>query len=218
MTITRKKIPVPETANENVGGRRGRPRAESATPQILKAALDLVLREGFRQVTIESIAAKAGVGKATVYRRWPNKAAVMMDAFIESIGPQLIYPETTDARESIRLHMRSLAQVFRGRSGRLLRILLGEIQFDEELRCAFRERWVAPRRSTARAWLLKGIQSGELAPYTDPNVLLDLIYSSIYYTLIIGESDLNDEFVDARWSALFPNKLRQPPAIKSKRY
>jgi len=203
MAIVRKDTPVTGTAAENVGGKRGRPREENATPQILKAALKLVLREGFRRVTIDSIASEASVGKATVYRRWPNKAAVIMDAFIESIGPQLSYPEAKNARESVRLHMHLLAHLFRGRSGRLLRILLGEIQFDMELHSAFRERWLVPRRAAARLWLQKGIDSGELHPYTDANVLMDLIYASIYYTLLTGENDLSDAFVDTRWAALF---------------
>lgn len=189
---------------------RGRPRDESATPLILKAALTLVLRDGFRGVSMDAIAAAAGVGKTTIYRRWPNKAAVVMDAFLADIGPRIPYPAAENAREQIRLQMRSLARAFNGRAGKLLRVLLGEIQFDPELEVAFRERWVIPRRAAAREMLLEGIRSGELAPYTDPDALMDALYASIYYTLLIGNTTLNDAFVDARWATLFGQQSRSP--------
>ena len=191
------------TLNDEKPVARGRPRDESATPQILKAALTLVLRDGFRAVSMDAIAAEAGVGKTTIYRRWPNKAAVVMDAFLADIGPQIPYPAAENAREQIRLQMRSLAHLFNGRAGKLLRVLLGEIQFDPELEVAFRERWVIPRRATAREMLVAGIRSGELAPYTDPDALMDALYAGIYYTLLIGNATLDDAFADARWATLF---------------
>ena len=185
---------------------RGRPRNASATPRILKAALKLVLRDGFRRVSLDDIAGEAGVGKTTIYRRWPNKAAVVMDAFLAEIGPRIPYPEAENTREQIRLQMRALARLFGGRAGRLLKILLGEIQFDPELEVAFRERWVIPRRAAARDMLLKGIRSGDLAPYTDPDALMDALYAGIYYTLLIGNAVLDDAFVDARWETLFGHR------------
>jgi AcrR family transcriptional regulator len=185
---------------------RGRPRDEGATPQILKAALTLVLREGFRAVSMDAIATEAGVGKTTIYRRWPNKAAVVMDAFLADIGPRIPYPAADNAREQIRLQMRALAHAFSGRAGKLLRILLGEIQFDPELEVAFRERWVIPRRAAAREMLVAGIRSGELAPYTDPDALMDALYAGIYYTLLIGNAKLDDSFADARWATLFGHR------------
>jgi AcrR family transcriptional regulator len=191
------------TLNDQKAAARGRPRDESATPQILKAALTLVLRDGFRAVSVDAIAAEAGVGKTTIYRRWPNKAAVVMDAFLADIGPQIPYPAAENAREQIRLQMRFLARLFNGRAGKLLRILLGEIQFDPELEVAFRERWVIPRRATARKMIVAGIRSGELAPYTDPDALMDALYAPIYYTLLIGNATLDDAFADARWATLF---------------
>jgi AcrR family transcriptional regulator len=185
---------------------RGRPRKANATPQILKAALTLVLRDGFREVSMDAIAAEAGVGKTTIYRRWPNKAAVVMDAFLADIGPRIPYPAAENARERIRLQMRALARAFSGRAGKLLRILLGEIQFDPELAVAFRERWVVPRRAAAREMLLSGIRSGELAPYTDPDALMDALYAGIYYTLLIGNASLDEAFADARWATLFGHR------------
>jgi AcrR family transcriptional regulator len=203
MMKSKKTGPYDGTLNDEKPVARGRPRDESATPQILKAALTLVLRDGFRAVSMAAIAAEAGVGKTTIYRRWPNKAAVVMDAFLAEIGPQIPYPAAENVREQIRLQMRSLARLFNGRVGKLLRILLGEIQFDPELEVAFRERWVIPRRAKARKMLVAGIRSGELAPYTDPDALMDALYAPIYYTLLIGNATLDDAFADARWATLF---------------
>ena len=86
----------PDHAASEAGASQAQRRA-----QILKAALTLVLRDGFRAVSVDAIAAEAGVGKTTIYRRWPNKAAVVMDAFLADIGPQIPYPAADSSSDEI---------------------------------------------------------------------------------------------------------------------
>jgi AcrR family transcriptional regulator len=159
-------------------------------------ALQQVFDVGFRAVSVESIAAKAGVGKTTIYRRWPNKAAVVMDAFLQEIGPVIEYPRTPMATESIRLQMRALARAFRGKFGALIKAILGEAQFDPELAEAFRDRWIRPRRQLARVTFEQGILNEELRPDLDIDTAIDALYGGIYYRVQTGSGPLSEAYVD----------------------
>ena len=98
----------------------GRPRSETARQAILCAASGLLARDGFAGVTMEAIAARAGVSKATLYRWWPNKSAVLMEAFLAATAPCCAAPDTGDVRNDLRQRMRGLAQAFSGRLGTII--------------------------------------------------------------------------------------------------
>jgi AcrR family transcriptional regulator len=136
----------------------GRPRSARAHRAILQSALALVAEIGFRALTIDAIATRAGVGKTTIYRRWPNKAAVVMDAFLVIVGPGTKIPQSASPIHRVRLQMRLQARFFRSALGRMIAELLGEAQFDSELAEAFRERWINPRRAMTRDVLLEAIR------------------------------------------------------------
>jgi AcrR family transcriptional regulator len=110
----------------------GRPRDEEARNAILQASLSLVKESGYRSLTIEKIARRAGTGKTTIYRWWSSKAAVVGEAFMSSISHETAFPFVSGASacETIHRQMRALAQAFRGPNGDLLRILISEAQFD----------------------------------------------------------------------------------------
>jgi AcrR family transcriptional regulator len=175
---------------------QGRPRSESAHRAILAAANHLLEQNGFHDLSVEAIAAEAGVSKATIYRWWPNKAAVVMDAFLAAIGPQLRFPPDVPARESVRAQMRTLVDVFNQGAGRTIAALLGEAQADPDLAEAFRARWIANRRVIARDILTQGISTGELRPDADLEVALDSLYGALYFRLLVGHLPLTTTFVD----------------------
>ncbi len=177
--------------------RPGRPRSERLHRAILKTAFKSVLELGFRAVSVELIAAKAGVGKTTIYRRWPNKAAVVMDAFTLMVGSGSLFPRAERATDSIRLQMRAMAKSFRGDDGVLVKALLAEAQFDPELAKAFRERWTLPRRKLALPVIREAIRQGGMRPDIDPEDTIDLLYAPIYYRLQMGTGPLSDVYVDA---------------------
>src|ERR1700692_452144 len=141
----------------------GRPRDEEGGNAILGASLSLVKEFGYRSLTIEKIARRAGTGKTTIYRWWPSKAAVVAEAFRSYISPQIEYPSISamSARESIRRQMQALAGAFQGSHGDVLRALIAEAQFDSELSQAWVKIWVGPRRALATEILKAGIASGE---------------------------------------------------------
>jgi AcrR family transcriptional regulator len=181
---------------------RGRPRSRSADARIFRAALKLVEAGGFQSVTMEAIAATADVARTTIYRRWPNKESVIMDAFLEEVGPTIAFPALPNARESVRLQMKLLAKAFRGKAGLLIRSLLAEAQFNPELQTAFRERWIAKRRASAIAVIKAGIVSGELPSRINPDILLDVLYGGLYYRLLIGTGAISDDYVDSVWDTV----------------
>jgi AcrR family transcriptional regulator len=176
--------------------RGGRPRSPRIQQAILKAAADLVLASGFKTLSIDAVAAKAGVGRMTIYRRWPNKAAIVMDAFVARVDPGTLFLPARSYADSIRLQMRTMARAFRGKDGVLLRALLAEAQFDPELAIALRERWTMPRRRMATAYFQQGVQSGFLRADVDPDAMIDVLYAPIYYRLQMGTGPLSDAYID----------------------
>src|SRR5947209_3140574 len=121
-----------------------RRRNETAHAAILRAARELVDRRGFRLVTIEGIAERAGVGKATIYRWWPSKAAVVMDAVLEAARPRIPFPDTGSPREDVRRQLASVIAFYTDtKAGRGIRALIAESQHDPSLAEALRDRFIA---------------------------------------------------------------------------
>jgi AcrR family transcriptional regulator len=182
------------------GGRRkrapGRPRSEQARLAILRSTLKLLEKNGFSELTIESVAARAGVGKATVYRWWPNKAVLIADAFASSTTRKLHFPDTGSVRTDMSQQMRQVIKIFGSRRGRIVSAIVGGGQSDRDLIAAFRERFLWPRRREAYATLQRGILRGELRKDVDKDLLLDALYGPIYMRFLIRHDKLTPDFVD----------------------
>lgn len=187
----------------------GRPRSEQARQAILRTTLKILGKNGFSDFKIEEVAARASVGKATVYRWWPNKAALIADAFASSTTRKLRFPDTGSVYTDMSQQMRQLIKVFRSRRGRIVSAILAAGQSDKDLIEAFRERFLWPRRREAYATLRRGIQRGELRRDLDPDLLLDSLYGPIYMRFLIQHDRLTPEFVD-RLCALVLAGVRPP--------
>jgi AcrR family transcriptional regulator len=174
----------------------GRPRSEAARLSILHSTLKLLAREGFSALTIEAVSAHAGVGKATVYRWWPDKAALIADAFASSTTRHLHFPDTGSVRQDMSRQMRQLVKIFRSPRGRLVSAMLGAGQSDGKLIAAFRERFLKPRRQEAYATLRRGIQRGQLRKNVDMDLILDSLYGPIYMRFLIRHDSLTSKFVE----------------------
>jgi AcrR family transcriptional regulator len=204
---------VKQAANNNPQARSpGRPRSERAHRAILQAANDLLESEGFAALTVEAIAERAGVSKATIYRWWPNRAAVVMDGFLSIVSSEVPFPHTGHAREDIRIHMRRLAEAFSGKIGRTVAALIAEGQSDPELAEALRSRWLSVRRKEAREILELGIERGELREDIDQEVAVDVLYGPIYYRMLVGHAPLDDDFADALADHVFAGLRARDPA------
>src|SRR6266705_6949448 len=115
----------PTPAVEVVARGPGRPRSEKVGKAVIRSTLTLLQRVGFNELSIESVAAHAGVGKATVYRWWPNKAELVIAAFVSAVEQELRFPSTGPVLESIHQQMRRWAVIFRSPLGQVVATVIG---------------------------------------------------------------------------------------------
>jgi AcrR family transcriptional regulator len=207
MVQNRIRPPVPRNGSNGTEGNDGngaaekrppgRPRSEESRQSILRSTLKLLKQEGgFPELSIEAIAADAGVGKTTVYRWWPTKAALVADAFSASADAELRFPDTGDVCRDMSLQMRRLIRIFRSDRGKIVAALLAGGQSDPELLEAFRERFLFPRRRQAYRTLQRGMDRGELPPSCDFDLILDSLYGPIYMRFLIRHAKLDETFAD----------------------
>ncbi len=175
----------------------GRPRSDEARRAILDSALVLLKQVGFNDLSVEGIAARAGVGKATVYRWWPNKAAIVIDAFLQVAEPELRFPRGASATETIKQQMRRLSRLMRGELGTILSSIIGAGQSQPEMLEAIRKNWIEPRREEARLLLQKAQEKGEIRRDISADTMLDILYGAFYFRLLVGHADVDVSLVDA---------------------
>jgi AcrR family transcriptional regulator len=195
---------IKELVDDAPGRAPGRPRCAITHQAILDCANELLEEIGFANMSIEGIAARAGVGKATIYRRWPNKASVVMDAFLAATAKELPFPNTGSALEDIRRQLRMVVKVLNGPRGRTIATLIGVVQSDNELAEAFRTRFVAVRRGEAKAVLQRGVANGEFKPDMDLESVLDCLYGPLYFRLLIGHDKSSVKYADQLVDLVLP--------------
>jgi AcrR family transcriptional regulator len=166
--------------------RMGRPRDESARQRILEAALELLQEDSFVQVTVDAIAVRAAVGKATVYRWWPNKAAVMIEAFREAVAPEVPFPDTGSFENDIRLQLEKFTRMLTGPRGRMLAGFVAAAQIDPDVAAALSTYWVRPRRADAKEALERKKTWRESHDSLDPDLVLDMLYGPLYYRVMMN--------------------------------
>ncbi|WP_025680057.1 TetR/AcrR family transcriptional regulator [Paenibacillus massiliensis] len=178
-----------------MSGKRGRPRNLETQHAILNTSYELLLEHGFGAVTIEKIAEQAQVSKATIYKWWPNKAAVVMDGFMHAASARLPIPDTGKVTEDILLHVSNLVRFMTSREGQIITELIGGGQFDTALATELRSRYIQPRRQEAGQLLQRGIERGELPEHLDVEVTIDLVYGPIFYRLLVTGDPLDEGYV-----------------------
>lgn len=175
----------------------GRKRNETSRQAILDAAFALMGEAGFDSFSIEGVASRAGVGKTTIYRWWPTKGVLAVEAFLAVAEPLIEFPETPSARADIVGQMQSLAALYRGPTGRLVREMIGAAQHDPAMRAAFSTGFLEPRRMLARTVFLRGVERGEFASGADVDVAIDALWAPIYYRLLVSGATIDEAFVAA---------------------
>ncbi|WP_419872431.1 TetR/AcrR family transcriptional regulator [Candidatus Pristimantibacillus sp. PTI5] len=176
-------------------GKRGRPRNIETQNSILSASYDLLLEIGFGAVTVEKIADRAKVSKATIYKWWPNKAAVVMDGFLSAASARLPVPDTGSVFQDILEHATNMARFMISREGSIFLEIIGEGQVDTALAEAYRTRYIQPRRLEVHGILDQGVRRGELKKNLDTALCTDLIYGPILYRLLVTGDKLDDNYV-----------------------
>ena len=176
---------------------RGRPRSEKAQKAILAAAVELLLEQGLHAMSMDAVAERAGVSKATIYRWWPSKELLALDALATEW--QVTAPDATRDTGSLRgdllARLRPWLRQLRDKPyGRVVAGLVATAQADAEFAELYLERFVRPRRDAMRPVLLRAIERGEIPANMDLEVALDLIYGPVYHRMLHGHAPLDERF------------------------
>jgi AcrR family transcriptional regulator len=168
-------------------GRAPHRRDENARLAVLHAADDLLVERGFGGVTVEGIAARAGVAKQTIYRWWPSKVDILLDTLIDDASHELSPPEKGPVVAGVRRYVRALAQFLtKEPAGKVLLALIGEAQHDPEVAAVFHQRYLDPQRRRERELLERGVATGELPAYLDVDAALDALLGPVFYRALTG--------------------------------
>lgn len=182
---------------------RGRTRSLEAESAILKATLYLLQRKPLRKVTADAIARRAGVSKATIYKWWPNKSHVALDAYLTVMNERVVMPDTGSAETDFIEQLQSVTSFYTSSVGRLFGQFIAEGQSDPAFLALFRDRFLYPRRDAARVMWRRGVERGDICAEADSEVVLDLIYGPVLFRLMAGHGALNDHEAAATVTAVF---------------
>jgi AcrR family transcriptional regulator len=204
-------VTVPEGAGAVPRRPRGRPRSETARQAILAAAGDLMLSGGLTAATMDAIAARAGVSKATIYKWWPSRGAVALDGFLDRVAGTLAIPEGLSTAEALTWQINALVTLFRDTTaGPLMRALVAAAQSDPDIARSLRERWLAPRRAVTLEVLRCGVERGELRAGIDADAAADELFAPVYHRLFFGHSPLAEDLA-ATMVAQLLSGISPPP-------
>jgi AcrR family transcriptional regulator len=178
-------------------GTVGRPRSDAARCAILEATYALLLEQGFARLSIEGIAARAGTGKATIYRWWSGKGDLAIEAFLDAMSPRIAFPDTGSALADLRVQLRSVAREYRGPTGHIIKELIALGQSEPDTIRQFVAGYLRPRRQQAGVVIRRAMAEGELRAGLDVELVIDLLYAPIYHRMLVTLAPIDDGFVDA---------------------
>ena len=186
------------SAKDSAAPRRGRPPIEAAEShaRILDAVYKLLQERSVRDLTMEAVANRAGVGKPTLYKWWPTKAALVLAMFRERIAVALPRPSVGTAEEAIRAVARALIGPLNGQLGKVLCELIAEGQSEPAILQDLFDKHIRGHEEANTADIERGKKSGELASDVDPQLIIDAVFGAIFYRLLFRTAPLTEEFSD----------------------
>jgi AcrR family transcriptional regulator len=177
-------------------GHRGRPRSDKVHRAILDAARELLIKDGYTRLRLEHVAALAGVGKATIYRRWGSKEQLAQALLADLAAPHIAIEETGDTREEmLAAVMNPMLAVTESEFGPVIRALLSQIATNPALGDPFRATVVQARRDEIARMIARGIERGDLCPDADAEIATELLVGPVYFRLMFG-GELDREFAE----------------------
>ncbi|MBB6255118.1 TetR/AcrR family transcriptional regulator [Nitrospirillum iridis] len=164
----------------------GRPRSDASHAAILKATYELLQEEGLARLTLDKVARRAGASRSTLYRWWPSRGAIAMEATLDTINREMsLEPQGDNALAEYRRLLKSVARAMRGGTGAIIAGILAECQRDPETLRLYKEKLVGPRRAEIMPLLQRGLADGSIRADVSPQTILDMTFGAIYHQLLL---------------------------------
>ena len=199
-----------ETAQEPV--ERGRRRSQRSHDAIVQATQELIVEQGYQALTIEGVAARAGVGKQTIYRWWPSRAALVLEAYLagsDAVPPPAGSADThTDVRALLDWLVAVLAQPI---GGKVLAGLVADLKHDPDLAERYQRDVVPARRRWMRDALERGKERGEIRTDADLDLAVDALHGAVFYRLLLSGESLDPEFTEQLTDQVLAGIEATPP-------
>jgi AcrR family transcriptional regulator len=186
-------------------------RSQRAHRAILDAAYELALDRSPATMTIEAIAARAGVGKQTIYRWWPSKGALLLDVLADAVGAVSEMPDTGDVVADLTTQMTAVTELFRSDFARFYTSLIAEAQADDAVARGLAEQLADRAEGPRRQRLEKAQRDGQIRGNIDVAAAAEALYAPLYYRLLLRTAPLSAGHVHAVIDATL-NGLRSSPA------
>ncbi|MCC6597263.1 MAG: TetR/AcrR family transcriptional regulator [Alphaproteobacteria bacterium] len=185
-----------ESTDNQIGPltKKGRPRSTQSKKAILKATNSLLLHMTVQDLSIEAIAKRAKVGKTTIYRWWPNKTAVVMEALISQPGIQSPLPTPKNNAEAIIMQLDKLIRLLNSKNGETISQLFSEAQSDKTAHNIFTGTFLSPLIDAIEFSVEQGMQDKEFRSTLNIKMAVDILCGPIFFRLMAHPSDLDDEF------------------------
>ena len=167
-----------------------------------------------RDLTIEGVASRAGVGKPTIYKWWPTKAALVMAMFRERVAPHFEGSTATSLEESIRMKVDGLIDQFNGFFGKVMAELIAEGQSEPALLAELNEGYIRLRRASTVADIRKAQLAGRFPTQVDPELVVDAIFGSIYYHMLLKLRPLTHDYGQALVDQVFRSLSGDGPLFR----
>lgn len=179
--------------NENA--RKGRPRSEKSHKAIIKATNSLLLHMSVQELSIEAIAKKAKVGKTTIYRWWPNKTAIVMDALASQPAMQTPMQTPKSNSEAVLLQLEKLIRLLHSKNGEVIAQLFSESQADEKAQEIFENSFMSPLIDAIEYSIAQGQKAKEFTTRIDAKTAVDLMCGPIFFRLMAHPADFDEKFM-----------------------
>ncbi|MDF1836498.1 MAG: TetR/AcrR family transcriptional regulator [Planctomycetota bacterium] len=187
----------------------GRPRCENAHQALLNAAQDLLREVPLSGITSASLAKRAGVSKATLYRWWPSKEAILLEGYFEGLKVTCGAPETEDAMVDLREHIRQAYHAMAGPDGVIFASLIADGHAHPEMRKALNDELNSPRCEDVEHLLKRAVAAGQLRSDLDVPLVVDQIFGPLFSRLMTGqpvEEDLGERVFEMLLQGLLPTR------------
>jgi AcrR family transcriptional regulator len=196
-------------------GRTAR-RSTRTDKAILDAARELLAEVGVRELTVEGVAARSGVAKTTIYRRWRGKDELALAVLIDMVEKVVSTPDLDDTRAELVSFVGAAVKILGSTlMGRVMQGLVSELATNPDLASAFRQRVVAMRVGEVRRLVERGIERGDLRPDTDVELVHELLFGPVYYRLLLSGAKLHKGLAERIVDAVLPAFAAVPKSRRS---